>query len=252
MDIEIVIFNKSIISSSFSIKNQNLNKMSSCGSDNDVLSSPVGDHGIETEVDLSSIKKIEPPGFQDWAQCKKQAWLQIDVNPNAFFYRHVLPNEERKNGPWSEEEKALFLKNLKEHPPESGHWGLFARNIPGRVGYQCNAYFKKLVAAGEIEGYTPKEDSENKHSQPKEASGSDNDSEIKVHTPKKKKSCLMNFKGEDYAYKYNIIDSSSFHFIPEDYDSEISFHETLLSELKNPETFQRFVNNTNVYYKIGK
>ena len=207
------------------------------------------------DVDLAAIKKIEPPGFQEWAQCKKQAWLQIDVNPNAFFYRHVLPGEERKNGPWSEDEKMLFLKNLKEHPPESGHWGLFARNIPGRVGYQCNAYFKKLVAAGEVEGYAPKEDIETRNSQPKESSNVECDSDsqpIKVHTPKKKRNNLLSFRGNEYAYQYNIIDSNCFHFIPEDYDSDLTFHEMLLDELKKPEIFKRFVNNTNIYYKIGK
>ena len=235
--------------------------MSSSVSDNEVLSSPVNEHGIETDVDLTAIKKIEPPGFQEWAQCKKQAWLQIDVNPNAFFYRHVLPGEERRNGPWSDEEKALFLKNLKEHPPESGHWGLFARNIPGRVGYQCNAYFKKLVAAGEIEGYAPKEDIETRNNQQKESSngesGCDSDSQPvveqkKVHTPKKKKSNLLSFKGNEYAYQYNIIDSDSFHFIPEDYDSEATFHEILLEELAKPEIFKRFVNKACIYYKIGE
>lgn len=234
--------------------------MSGSASDNEIFSSPVGEHVTDSNsIDLSEIKKIEPPGFQDWAQCKKQAWLQIDVNPNAFFYRHVLPGEERKNGPWSDDEKVLFLKNLKEHPPESGHWGLFARNIPGRVGYQCNAYFKKLVAAGEIEGYAPKEDVETRNSQSKDSSNSECESDSqtinevkKVQIPKKKKTNLVNFKGTEYAYQYNIIESDTFHFIPEDYDSDATFHEMLLDELSKPEVFKKFVSNADIYYKIGK
>ncbi|KAK8893957.1 hypothetical protein M9Y10_022386 [Tritrichomonas musculus] len=103
------------------------------------------------EVDYKEIKKKIPSDFDTWTECKKQAWLHLDDNPNTFFYRHVMPGEEIKKGPWSEDEKTLFLKALKEHPPIKGHWGLFSRYIPTRVGYQCNAFYKKLVSSGEVE-----------------------------------------------------------------------------------------------------
>lgn len=103
------------------------------------------------DIDLKEIKKNIPPDFDTWTECKKQAWQHLDDNPNTFFYRHVLPGETKKNGLWSEDEKVLFLKVFKEHPPVKGHWGLFSRYIPSRVGYQCNSFYKKLVSTGEIE-----------------------------------------------------------------------------------------------------
>lgn len=32
-----------------------------------------------------------------------------------------------------------------------GQWGLFAKNIPGRVGYQCSNMYRKLIERGEIQ-----------------------------------------------------------------------------------------------------
>lgn len=128
------------------------------GDENDIYSSPYTEaNSTDTGGAVLANPKTKdlPPGFADWAPCKKQAWLDIERNPNAFYYRHVDPNEKRKNGPWTEDEKQLFLKVLEEHPPEMGHWGLFSRHIPGRVGYQCNAYYKKLVAAGVVKGTLP-------------------------------------------------------------------------------------------------
>lgn len=112
---------------------------------------PTNKKDIDTDIDFNEIKKNIPSDFDTWTECKKQAWQHLDDNPNTFFYRHVLPGEKKKNGAWSEDEKVLFLKVLKEHPPIKGHWGLFSRYIPSRVGYQCNAFYKRLVSSGEIE-----------------------------------------------------------------------------------------------------
>jgi len=35
--------------------------------------------------------------------------------------------------------------------PVASSWGDFARGIPGRVGYQCASFYKKLVQEGVIE-----------------------------------------------------------------------------------------------------
>jgi hypothetical protein len=40
------------------------------------------------------------------------------------------------------------LKRLKEFGADQ--WGIFSRTIPGRVGYQCAAFYRKLVVAGEV------------------------------------------------------------------------------------------------------
>lgn len=96
-----------------------------------------------------------PPDYDSWIPAKKSSWDQLHVNPSAFFYRHRLPDEEKRNGPWSEEEKMFFIQKLREKPALLKDWGGFARSIPGRVGYQCNAFFRKLVATGEIQRLAP-------------------------------------------------------------------------------------------------
>lgn len=125
----------------------------------DVCSSPIAERAERYEgAAVNAGEKYvypRPADYDSWTDCKKQSWDQLQVNPNAFFYRHVLPNEKRKNGPWSEEEKMLFIAALRKQPVENTHWGLFARNIPGRVGYQCNAFYKKLVASGELQQLAP-------------------------------------------------------------------------------------------------
>ncbi|EAX96244.1 Myb-like DNA-binding domain containing protein [Trichomonas vaginalis G3] len=125
----------------------------------DICSSPIaesGEHYEGASVNVGvSYNFPKPAEYDSWTPCKKQSWDQLQTNPNGFFYRHVLPNEKRKNGPWSEEEKQLFIEALRKQPAENTHWGLFARNIPGRVGYQCNAFYKKLIASGELQEIAP-------------------------------------------------------------------------------------------------
>jgi hypothetical protein len=118
----------------------------------DVCTSPTVDH-VDQSLPTSETGAVleiteKPVDFDAWTQCKRDAWSQLSSNPNAFFYRHVLPGEARRNGPWSAEEQAHFIEQLELHPPNSAHWGLFARHIPGRVGYQCSAFYKRLIATG--------------------------------------------------------------------------------------------------------
>jgi hypothetical protein len=72
------------------------------------------------------------------------------VNPNAYFYRHVAPDQVKRNGAWTASEKRLFLEAVKIHPPSTGKWGLFATHIPGRVGYQCRNFYHRLLETGEL------------------------------------------------------------------------------------------------------
>lgn len=97
----------------------------------------------------------KPADYDSWTQCKKDSWDQMEANPNGFFYRHVLPNETRKNGSWSDEEKKLFVEALRKTPKINSHWGLFARNIPGRVGYQCHHLYLRMVDSGELKKLAP-------------------------------------------------------------------------------------------------
>ncbi|OHT13840.1 hypothetical protein TRFO_43238 [Tritrichomonas foetus] len=247
-------------------------------------------------VDFSVIKQNTPPGFESWAECKKQAWHQLDVNPNGFFYRHLLPGEKKKNGPWTETEKQLFIKAIREHPPSSGHWGLFSRHIPGRVGYQCNAFYKKLVASGEISlDSNPKvtEKQENnaitERDLPKITVIRENNSNIpNINNEKDASNIFLNtakmvskssllddrlfsfanvrpprpidpsrriniFTGDDYAFKYSIIDSSDdvtgegqWHN-EEDVDT---FRDNLVESLKDASALDRFTKFAGFYFKI--
>lgn len=97
----------------------------------------------DIEIDSKEIKKSNNEKIDNWIDDKKQGWNHLDGN--------TTHTEDKKNGPWSEEEKSTFLKALKEHPPTKGQWSFFSRYIPSRDGYQCSAFYKKLVAAGEIE-----------------------------------------------------------------------------------------------------
>ena len=124
--------------------------------DHDYCSSPIADRGTNDEgTEIKSIEIPIPEDFESWTPCKKESWNQMKANPNAFFYRHVLPGEQKKNGPWSKEEKELFFKAVSETNGDISHWGLFARNIPGRVGYQCNAFYKKILPTGELQEKFP-------------------------------------------------------------------------------------------------
>ncbi len=47
-------------------------------------------------------------------------------------------------GDWTEEEHALFLETARANGV-GDKWGLFASNIPARVGYQCSAYYRDTI-----------------------------------------------------------------------------------------------------------
>jgi hypothetical protein len=82
----------------------------------------------------------------------------MESNPNAYFYRHVAPGEVKRIGPWDADEQKLFLRVMKIHPPNSGKWGLFARHIPNRVGYQCRNFYHRLLASGGLDAPTSDDD----------------------------------------------------------------------------------------------
>lgn len=196
-------------------------------SDEEVLSSPKAERDLEFDVDKIQFDiNNKPPGFDTWAPCKQQSWMSLKDNPNAFFYRHVLPGTKQKNGPWSEDEKQLFLKTLKEYPVQSnGRWGLFARLIPGRVGYQCNAFFKKLLAAGEIPGMEPPPPKEPKEKASKSDSGDESGDKQARHRARPKYSkemdfdylmsvTLSNYKGTDFSFMHSLESAAPSYSIP--------------------------------------
>lgn len=197
--------------------------------ENDAYSSPLVEHeqgypGCAPAGDTVSVGSVPmPEDFDSWTKCKQQAWLQMESNPNSFLYRHVMPGEEKRNGPWSEEEKAAFIEAIKIHPPTSGHWGIFSRHVPGRVGYQCCAFYKKLVAAGELSGL----DEQAIEANPDVLSSvSVSTKEPSASSPKKKrdkeKEKALQFSGSDFAYMYAPTAADNFLIVP-DVESSSNF-----------------------------
>ena len=58
-----------------------------------------------------------------------------------FHFRNNAPGEESRKGSWSAEERRLFMLTLLRLGANV-EWGLFAKHIPGRVGYQCSDYYR--------------------------------------------------------------------------------------------------------------
>lgn len=73
---------------------------------------------------------------------------------NQYLYKYPPNSEKLVTGPWSEVEKRLFLEVVKLYMKKTDSldcfWGFFSLRIPGRVGYQCANFYRKLVMAGEI------------------------------------------------------------------------------------------------------
>jgi hypothetical protein len=92
---------------------------------------------------------IAQGSMKGWSTARIRAWSLRDKNPNAYYYRFNEPGETQKNGKWSDEEKKLFLDKLKANPVD-GQWGVFSREIPGRVGYQCANFYRMLLEQGEL------------------------------------------------------------------------------------------------------
>jgi hypothetical protein len=120
--------------------------------DRDVYSSPVA---AQDDCDTPSKSHRKPSNHAStdvalWSSAKRQSFSLMNTNPNAYFYRHVAPDQVKRTGAWNSEEKRLFLEAIKVHPPSSGKWGLFATHIPGRVGYQCRNFYHRMLESGEL------------------------------------------------------------------------------------------------------
>lgn len=98
-------------------------------------------------------KGVSPEEWSTWSDARKHSYLQMRENPNSYLYRNLPPGEVQKNGKWSKEETKLFLERLEEFHKMGiyeGKWGIFSQKIPGRVGYQCSNYYRKLILDGVI------------------------------------------------------------------------------------------------------
>lgn len=95
-----------------------------------------------------------------WSEARIKAFRNRETNPNQYYYRFNDPGEPQATGKWSQKDKALFLQLIKEKGVDyqvekrgwrEGQWGIFSRQIPGRVGYQCSNFYRQLIKEGEIQ-----------------------------------------------------------------------------------------------------
>merc|ERR1712228_501031 len=78
-----------------------------------------------------------------------KAYNERSTNVNGFYYRFNVEGEQQIKGDWSQTEDKLF-KKLAIKKGVNCQWGLFSKSIPGRVGYICSNYWKKLIKDGAV------------------------------------------------------------------------------------------------------
>jgi hypothetical protein len=87
-----------------------------------------------------------------WSEARIKAWNGRTTNENAHLYRFNAPGEAQSKKGWSPEEHQLFMDTLAKCPGGKADyvWGMFSKNVPGRVGYQCSNYYRTLVESGTV------------------------------------------------------------------------------------------------------
>ncbi|KAI9319034.1 hypothetical protein BX666DRAFT_2018292 [Dichotomocladium elegans] len=98
---------------------------------------------------VKQVQENPEKAFEGWSQARIRAYQMIDENPNSYYYRFNAPGEVQRKGQWSDHEKKLFIQRLSQ-VGATGQWGIFAMEIPGRVGYQCSTFYRFLVETGEV------------------------------------------------------------------------------------------------------
>ena len=80
---------------------------------------------------------------EDWSDAQKKAWRQKASNPNEFYYRFNVSGQLQKKGEWDKAEHKLFMERVLELGVNE-KWGLWSKTIPGRIGYCCSNYMKRM------------------------------------------------------------------------------------------------------------
>jgi len=137
-------------------------------------------HGLRLDDALAHTDNME-----GWSEARKKAFAMIHSNPNMYYYRFNAPGEAQKNGHWTQEEKQLFFKRMNELGGIDYKWGIFSMSIPGRVGYQCANFYRKLIKDGEVKDSNYSLDDKGEPVYMK--SGKDSATSSTPTTPKKKK-----------------------------------------------------------------
>ena len=117
----------------------------------------------ESNLDLERPAEVSEDEWNSWSDAHRDSYLKQKVNPNTYLYRNLPPGEKPRHGSWTSQEQELFLQRLAEMRKKGiveGKWGLFSKKIPGRVGYQCSNFYRKLIRDGVIEDPSYKFDAE--------------------------------------------------------------------------------------------
>ena len=101
-------------------------------------------------MDTRKAKLQAPPTYKaeelkelGWSDARIKAFLGIKKNPYAFYYRFNAPGEKQDTGTWNKTSHEIFMKLISTGVDYN--WGKFSMQVPGRVGYQCSNYYRKLV-----------------------------------------------------------------------------------------------------------
>jgi hypothetical protein len=110
-----------------------------------------------TPVDPSEVEpcppNVDPKEWVTWSSVHRRSYLGKEKARNAFLYRNPPPGVAKRGGAWSPEEKEKFMARLAEvkaRGDDTEKWGLFSEAIPGRVGYQCSNFYRRLILHGEL------------------------------------------------------------------------------------------------------
>ncbi|KAF7729339.1 hypothetical protein EC973_004595 [Apophysomyces ossiformis] len=95
----------------------------------------------------SSVKEWQAPRIKAW----EGRYLRATITDSLW----IVPGEGQRNGGWSREEHKLFMERYNEWISRGwkigASWGLFSKEIPHRVGYQCMNYYRKLVSERKLQ-----------------------------------------------------------------------------------------------------
>lgn len=110
-------------------------------------------HKKKKQVTVKKLKlddAIAQGSMEGWSTARVRAWNLRHENPNAYYYRFNHPGEVQRNGKWTDEEREIFLNRMQE-VGVNGQWGIFAKEVYGRVGYQCANFYRQMIENAEIE-----------------------------------------------------------------------------------------------------
>jgi hypothetical protein len=110
-------------------------------------------HKKKKQITVKKLKlddAIAQGSMEGWSSARIRAWNVRHENPNAYYYRFNHPGEVQRNGKWTQAERERFFARMTE-VGVNGQWGIFAKEIYGRVGYQCANFYRQMIENNEIE-----------------------------------------------------------------------------------------------------